>query len=165
METVMKYESISGIEIVAGMISVQGWLDGGRDGAEVAAVEQKTPPLGVRFAKVSLVDGRTFLAWESLHYQVGIATEPLEDDRFFAEINRLTDPDAEDESFHEDGGSMVVAFEGPASAFLTWANEGRDEAEMWATADDVVREYNGRGCCRVLRHPTIDVIVVLDPAF
>ena len=163
MKTVTKYESISGIEIVAGMISVQGWLDGGRDGAEVAAVEQKTHPLGVRFATVSLVDGRTFTAWESFHYQVGIATEPLEDDRFFAEINRLTDPDAEDESFHEDG-SMVVAFEGPASAFLTWANKGRDEAERWATVGDVVREYSGRGGCRVLCHPTMDVIVVLDPA-
>ena len=97
-------------------------------------------------------------------FETCIATEPLEDDRFFAEINRLTDPDAEDESFYEDG-SMVVAFEGPASAFMLWANEGRDEAEMWATADDVAREYNGRGGCRVLRHPTTDVIVVLDPAF
>ena len=160
METVMKYESISGIEIVAGMISVQGW----RDGVEVAAVEQKTHPLGARFATVSLVDGRTFVAWESFQYQVGIATEPLEDDPFFEEIHRLTDPDAEDESFHEDG-SMVVAFEGPASAFLTWANKGRDEAEMWATADDAAGEHNGRGCRRVLCHPTIDVIVVLDPAF
>ena len=165
METVMKYESISGIEIVAGMISVQGWLDGGRDGAEVAAVEQKTHPLGVRFAKVSLVDGRTFIAWESFHYQVGIAAGPLADDPFFAEIHRLTDPDAEDESFYEDGGSMVVAFEGPASAFLRLANEDRDDSEMWATAGDVVREYNGRGCRRVLCHPTMDVIVVLDPAF
>ena len=134
METVMKYESISGIEIVAGMISVQGW----RDGVEVAAVERKRHPLGARFAKVSLVDGRTFTAWESFHYQVGIAAGPLENDPFFEEIDRLTDPDAEDESFHEDG-SMVVAFEGPASAFLTWANKGRDEAERWATADDVVR--------------------------
>ena len=160
METVMKYESISGIEIVAGMISVQGW----RDGVEVTAVERKRHPLGARFAKVSLVDGRTFIAWESFQYQVGIVTEPLEDDPFFEEIHRLTDPDAEDESFHEDG-SMVVAFEGPASAFLTWANKGRDEAERWATVGDVVREYNGRGGCRVLCHPTMDVIVVLDPAF
>ena len=160
METVMKYESISGIEIVAGMISVQGW----RDGAEVAAVEQKTHPLGARFATVSLVDGRTFTAWESFHYQVGIATEPLEDDPFFEEIDRLTDPDAEDESFHEDG-SMAVAFAGSASAFMLWANEGRDDSERWATVGDVVREYNGRGGCRVLRHPTTDVIVVLEPAF
>ena len=98
-------------------------------------------------------------------FETCIATEPLEDDPFFEEIHRLTDPDAEDESFHEDGGSMVVAFEGPASAFLRLANEGRDEAEMWATVGDVVREYNGRGDCRVLCHPTMDVIVVLDPAF
>ena len=95
-------------------------------------------------------------------FETGIATEPLEDDPFFEELHRLTD--AEDESFHEDG-SMVVAFEGPASAFLTWANKGRDEAERWATVGDVVREYNGRGGCRVLRHPTTDVIVVLEPAF
>ena len=94
-----------------------------------------------------------------------IATGPLEDDRFFAEIARLTDPDAEDESFYEDGGSMVVAFEGPASAFLLLVNEDRDESERWTSAGDAAGEYNGRGCCRVLCHPTMDVIVVLDPAF
>ena len=94
-----------------------------------------------------------------------IAAGPLEDDPFFAEIARLTDCEGEDESFFEDGGSMVVAFEGPASAFLRVANEGRDEAEKWATVDEAAGEYNGRGCCRVLCHPTMDVIVVLDPAF
>ena len=94
-----------------------------------------------------------------------IAAGPLEGDPFFEEINRLTDAEDEDDSFYEDGGSMVVAFAGSASAFLRLANEDRDDSEMWATADDVVRDYNGRGCCRVLRHPTMDVIVVLDPAF
>ena len=94
-----------------------------------------------------------------------IAAGPLEDDPFFEEVARLTDPDAEDESFYEDGGSMVVAFEGPASAFLSLVNKDRGEAEKWTSADDAAGEYNGRGDCRVLRHPTMDVVVVLDPAF